>query len=108
VSDPANPNYENAQENLRRARAAGLDVVELDLLPYLEGGDRPRVVPYTNFYVINGAVVVPVAGEPADAEALDRIAACFPDRDVVSVPGAVLAQGGGGVHCITQQVPVEG
>jgi agmatine deiminase len=105
VSDPANPNYTNAQENLRRLRAAGLDVVELDLLPYLDGGDRPRVVPYTNFYVINGAVIVPVTGRPSDAEALDRIGAWFPDREVVSVPGAVLAQGGGGVHCITQQVP---
>jgi agmatine deiminase len=108
VSDPDNPNYGNAQENLRRLRAAGLDVVELDLLPYLEGGDRPRVVPYTNFYLCNGAVIVPVSDQPTDAEALDRIGACFPDREVVSVPGAVLAMGGGGVHCITQQVPAAG
>jgi agmatine deiminase len=108
VSDPDNPNYGAAQENLRRLRAAGLDVVELDLLPYLEGGDRPRVVPYTNFYLCNGAVIVPVSDQPTDAEALDRIGACFPDREMVSVPGAVLAMGGGGVHCITQQVPAAG
>jgi agmatine deiminase len=108
VSDPDNPNYANAQDNLRRARSAGLEVVELDLLPSVAVRGRPGVVPYTNFYLCNGAVIVPVADQPTDAEALDRIGACFPDRDVVSVPGAVLAEGGGGAHCITQQVPAEG
>jgi agmatine deiminase len=33
------------------------------------------------------------------------IAAHYPDREVIAVPGALLAHGGGGVHCITQQVP---
>jgi agmatine deiminase len=105
VADPSNANYANAQENLRRCRDAGLDVVELDLLPYVEVRGRPGVVPYLNFYVCNGAVMVPVTGQPSDAEALERIGACFPGRDVVSVPGAVLAEGGGGPHCITLQVP---
>ena len=76
--------------------------------PTSTGGDRPRVVPYLNFYLCNGAVIVPVSDQPTDAEALDRIGACFPDREVVAVPGAVLAIGGGGVHCITQQVPAAG
>ena len=29
----------------------------------------------------------------------------YADRIVIPVPGVVLAYGGGGVHCITQQVP---
>ena len=45
-----------------------------------------------------------VDGPEGDA-ALDQIRAALPDREVVGVPGAVLAYGGGGVHCITQQVP---
>jgi agmatine deiminase len=108
VADRANPNYAHAQENLRRASDAGLEVVELDLLPYEEVRGRSGVVPYTNFYVCNRAVIVPVADQPTDAEALDRIGACFPGREVVDVPGAVLAEGGGGPHCITQQVPAAG
>ena len=33
------------------------------------------------------------------------IADHYPGREVVPVPGVMLAYGGGGVHCITQQVP---
>jgi agmatine deiminase len=49
--------------------------------------------------------VVPLAGLPQDDEALARLAKLFPGREVVGVPGTTLAYGGGGVHCITQQIP---
>ena len=58
-----------------------------------------------NFYICNGAVIVPVTGADTDSEALAIIAAAYPGREIVPVPGAVLAYGGGGPHCITQQVP---
>jgi agmatine deiminase len=48
---------------------------------------------------------VPVAGTEHDEPALAAIGAGFPGREVVPVPGAVIAYGGGGPHCITQQVP---
>ena len=44
----------------------------------------------------------------SDAEALERIGAAYPGREVVGVPGGVIAFGGGGPHCITQQVPARG
>jgi agmatine deiminase len=102
VADPGNPNYEHCSENARRLRAAGLELVELDLLPYPEPG---VVVPYTNFYICNGALIVPVSDPETDDEALGRLGALYPGREVVGVPGRTLAFGGGGVHCITQQVP---
>ena len=62
-------------------------------------------VPYLNYYVCNAGVVVPVCGHEADADMLDLIASAYPDRAVVAVPGETLALGGGGPHCITQQIP---
>jgi len=102
VADEANPNWPHARENAERLAAAGLEVVELELLPY---ADPRTVVPYTNFYVCNGALMVPVSDPETDEEALARLRALYPGREVVGVPGTTLAHGGGGVHCITQQVP---
>ena len=42
VTDEANPNYEHCRENLRRLRAAGLEVVELPWLPYVAGRGAGR------------------------------------------------------------------
>ena len=61
---------------------------------------------YANFYLANGAVIVPTAGDARDEPVLASLAAVFPDRQVVGVPGRALDFGGGGPHCITQQVPV--
>ncbi|MBV6418314.1 MAG: Agmatine deiminase [Steroidobacteraceae bacterium] len=60
---------------------------------------------YVNFYIANGGVVVPLLDARTDAIALRRIAALFPRRKVVGVPGREILLGGGNIHCITQQVP---
>lgn len=104
--NPNNPNHDNCEENVRRLQAAGLDVVELPLLPYAEVAGERVAGSYLNLYICNGAVIVPVADQDSDEEALAIIAAEFPGREIVPVPGLVLAFGGGGPHCITQQVPV--
>src|SRR5205807_1920451 len=50
-------------------------------------------------------LIAAFTGADGDQQALATIDAAFPGREVVSVPGDVLAYGGGGPHCITQQVP---
>ncbi|MEA2241257.1 MAG: agmatine deiminase [Solirubrobacteraceae bacterium] len=105
VADEDNPNRANTRENAERLQAAGLEVVELPLLPYVDHDGPPTVVPYTNFTVCNGALIVPVAGQETDEEALVLLGGLHPGREVVPVPGVTLALGGGGVHCVTQQVP---
>ena len=74
-------------------------------LPYVDGEEPPVVVPYTNFYICNGGLIVPTRGEETDAEALALLESLYPGREAVAVSGEMLALGGGGVHCITQQVP---
>jgi agmatine deiminase len=105
--DRANPNWENVEENKRRLDAAGIEWTELDVLPYVDVGGETVAATAMNFYLVNGGAVVPVAGTPAERERqLEAVAVAYPGREVAGVEGAVLAAGGGGVHCITQQVPV--
>ena len=103
--DPENPNFAHCEANRERLHAAGINVHELPFLPYVSVAGETVAASYLNFYICNDAVIVPVTGTPTDADALAIIARAYPEREVVAVPGAVLAYGGGGPHCITQQVP---
>lgn len=60
---------------------------------------------YANCYVANKIVVAPMTGAEADERGVEQLAKLFPDREVIGVPAATIAFGGGGPHCITQQVP---
>ncbi|OYU04984.1 MAG: peptidyl-arginine deiminase [Pseudomonas sp. PGPPP1] len=62
---------------------------------------------YTNFYIANGAIIMPAYGIAADQVAAGVLAQAFPGREIVPVHINHLAHGGGGVHCITQQQPVQ-
>ncbi len=115
VRDRSNPNYDNARENLARLKAARdargrrLDIVEMDILPYSEEIEGRRgVVPYVNYYPVNGGVIMPALGGPEDDEGLERMATLFPDREMVCVPSTALAMNGAGVGCTTMQVPTAG
>lgn len=102
---PGTEDEERMEANRERLEAAGLAVRRLDVLPFVEVAGERTAVSHMNFYLCNGGVVVPLSGLESDAEALRAIGDAYPGREVVGVPGAVLAYGGGGPHCITQQVP---
>ena len=103
--DESNPNHAHCEENRERLRSAGIDVLELPVLPYRSVEGQTVATGYLNLYLCNGAVIMPVCRDESDEPAAAIVAAAFPGREVVSVPGVLLAYGGGGPHCITQQVP---
>ncbi|MEV6007906.1 agmatine deiminase family protein [Streptomyces sp. NPDC051976] len=112
-SDPDHPDHARMRANravleaATDARGDRLEIVDLPQSAFVTVAGRPTEVGYLNFYVANGGVVVPVADVDADRDALAVIAGAFPDRKVVGVRARVIAFGGGGVHCITQQVPAD-
>lgn len=101
------PNAPHLAKSRATLEAAGLEIVDF---PYMSGFFDERnwiIAPYMNFYICNGGVIVPVAGEEPDKdrEALSCIARLFPDRQVVSVKLRAAPRQGGAVHCMTMQVP---
>jgi agmatine deiminase len=107
TADHNNPNAGLLADNRRRLDEAGIETISVDVLPYDTVGKREVVVPPLNLYFVNGGVLVPVADNDAAsaAAAVERIAAAVPDREIVPIAASVLAYGGGGIHCITQQIP---
>jgi agmatine deiminase len=66
---------------------------------------KRAVSTYTNFYIGNGAVLVPVYGNANDSSAKTIIAEHFPNRDIIGIPAQAVAELGGMMHCVTQQQP---
>lgn len=60
---------------------------------------------YANFYICNGAVLVPTFNDPNDRIALNTLADCFPDRTVIGIHCTDFIWGLGALHCMTQQEP---
>jgi agmatine deiminase len=100
------PNFEICRDAKRRlnesrdAEGRRLEIIDVPLTSYTVG--------HINFYIGNGCVLVPTAGRPReDDEPMGIIREAFQNHEVVGVESKVLAAGGGGVHCITQQVPAQ-
>ncbi len=112
AQDPGDPN------------AATLDRIASDLATFTDArGRRLQVVripspgvlvdeegtlmpaSYVNFYIGNGAVVVPTYGTRHDDAAVAALVPLFPERRVVGRSARAILSGGGAFHCITQQQP---
>jgi len=111
-ADTSDPNHATLAANvdvLRRARGADGAPFRIVELPIPSGrvefeGERLPLT-YANFYITNGAVLVPVYGVPEDQQALDILTPLFPGREVVGLSARALITGGGAFHCVTQQQP---
>jgi agmatine deiminase len=109
--DPADVNYAPLHDNLQRLRAmrnsagAPFTIVTLPMPTplYWEGVRLPAS--YANFYIANGAVLVPSFGCASDDVAKSTLARLFPDRRIILIPSADLIWGLGAIHCLTQQHP---
>jgi agmatine deiminase len=107
------PDYEPVMEAVRRLREArdaqgrALEIVEIlqPKKPRHDWRGRPLQASYVNFYLANGGVVVPGFDDPYDERARDALADCFPGRDILQIDALDIVEGGGGIHCITQQEP---
>ena len=109
--DTSDPNHAPLADNWRRLELArdeqgrSLELVPLPLPGplFYEGQQMPGCC--CNFYIANNVVIVPQFDDPQDRVALETLARCFPDRQVIGQRARELVWGLGAFHCITQQQP---
>ena len=82
--------------------ANGIDVVDT-AVPRPAG--KRLAGSYINFYIANGAVIMPEFNDPQDSAAKQKLTELFPDREVIGIYAREILLGGGNIHCITQQQP---
>jgi agmatine deiminase len=108
ASDPRKPFFDALRRGLEQARDAKGRTLELLELPEASPdcaiGER-FCLSYVNFYLANGAVIAPAYGIARDDEVRERLQSYFPGREIVQLRIDHIAEGGGGIHCITQQQP---
>lgn len=96
---------------LKRARDAdgrGLSLVRLapPRKQYWNGDPDMFAAAYLNVYIANGALIGPRFGD-AERDELARVALAkaFPGREIILLRIDAIANGGGGVRCLTQPMP---
>lgn len=111
-SDPADENHARSMDNLCRLEHAAADsgvgplrIIRLPFPRALFASSDRLPASYANFYVANGAVLVPTFNDVNDRAALQILADVFPGRDVIGIYSGDLVWGQGTLHCLTQQEP---
>lgn len=115
-NDPDSYDYDVTRRHLESLRQA-TDVRGRPLdIEVLEGPSTVRetfadddfAAGYINFYVCNGGVIAPEFGDPrTDSATKATLTRLFPGREIVQINIDGIAAGGGGIHCTTQQEPVD-
>jgi len=104
-------NYLPLQDNLKRLQNAKLEngrspiIVALPMPKRLDFEDLRLPASYANFLILNKCVLVPTFNDPNDRKALNILAECFPDREIIGISAIDLIWGFGTLHCLSQQIP---
>ncbi len=104
-------NYALLQHNLRQLKqirllnGKQLNIVELPMPNPVEFDGQRLPASYANFYISNGAVIVPTYRCKKDDAALQIIQQYFKDRKVVGIDSTDIIWGLGSFHCLSQQEP---
>jgi len=106
VGTSDDPNAHVFADANARAKALGVNVVEVPSAGRIERHGAVVPATYMNFYIGNRVVVVPTyAGAQNLEPALEVLRGLFPSRHVVALSADATLSGGGSFHCISQQIP---
>ncbi|WP_144891783.1 agmatine deiminase family protein [Flavobacterium tiangeerense] len=110
-NDPLDKNYKPLQDNLKRLQNAKLEngkspiTVALPMPKKLEFDGLRLPASYANFLILNQCVLVPTFNDSNDRKALNILAECFPDREIIGINATDFIWGFGTLHCLSQQIP---
>jgi agmatine deiminase len=111
--NPNDANYRPLEESWERVKdirledGSKIEAIEIPLPSPLFFDGMRLPASYANFYITNGAVLMPTFNDPNDRVALGILAELFPGRKVCGIHAVDLVWGFGTLHCLTQQQPAQ-
>ena len=111
-SDPKDSNYKPLQDNLKRLQNAKLEtgkspkILTLPMPKRIDFDGMRLPASYANFLILNKCVLVPTFNDANDRVALNVLADCFHDREIIGISAIDIIWGFGTLHCLSQQIPV--
>lgn len=109
--NPVDRNYKPLQENLKRLQNAKLEngkplkIITLPMPKPVVFENLQLPASYANFIILNKTVLVPTFNDAKDRIALNTLANCFPEREIIGVSCIDFIWGFGTLHCLSQQIP---
>jgi len=110
-SDTKDSNYKPLQDNLKRLQKAKLEdgkplnIIELPMPKRIIFDGLVLPASYANFLILNNCILVPTFNDAKDRIALNILAECFPNREIIGINAIDLIWGFGTLHCLSQQIP---
>ncbi|WJJ95417.1 agmatine deiminase family protein [Algibacter luteus] len=110
-TDKKHKNYKPLQDNLKRLQQAklengkALNIVTVPMPKDIVFDNLTLPSSYVNFLITNKVVLVPTFNDVSDRIALNTLAECFPDKEVIGISAIDLIWGFGTLHCLSQQIP---
>jgi agmatine deiminase len=110
-SDKKDANYQVLQDNFEILQNSKLEngkspkIISLPMPKKLDFDGIRIPASYANFLILNKCVLVPTFNDVNDRKALNIIADCFPDREIIGISAIDLIWGFGTLHCLSQQIP---
>ena len=104
-------NYKILQHNLaqlkqmRLLNGKQLNIIELPMPDVVMYDNQILPASYANFYICNKYVIVPTFRCSKDSKALQTIAGCFTNHEVIGIDSTDIIWGLGSFHCLSQQEP---
>lgn len=102
-------NYQNLKENYEKLitetniNGDKFNVIKLPM-PHMRFADGEKApVSYTNFYIGNKIILMPIYNDENDKRAIEIMSSIFKDKKIIPIDCTKLIEGGGGLHCITMQ-----
>jgi len=82
------------------------NIIEIEQPPLVKYKGKRLPLSYINFYIVNGGIIMPVFGvSKTDEAAAAILRETFPERKIITFDATNIITEGGGIHCITQQMP---